>query len=116
MTFSLYAMALSSVSRSNRANRANTRESVGDPLDALQIDAFLMHLPKRRQLAQPLDLAHDEVGHVVDLFLRIEATQAEPDARVRQLVAHAERAKDVARLEAGRRARRAGAHRDVLDG
>ena len=43
----------------------------------------------------------DEVGHVVDLFLGREAAEAEADRGVRQLVADAERAQDVARLEAG---------------
>ena len=38
-------------------------------------------------LAQLLDLVDDEVGHVVDLFLGVEAAEAEADARVRQLVA-----------------------------
>ena len=46
-------------------------------------------------------LLDDEVGDVVDLFFGVEAAEAEADARVRELVADAERAEHVARLEAG---------------
>ena len=56
------------------------------------------------------------VDRVVDLFLGREAADGEAqDRAVRQLVAAAERAQHVARLQAGRGAGRAGRHRDVLD-
>src|SRR5690242_21561115 len=117
MTFVLYAMVGLFGSIGNRDGmRTPAGASVRHPGDALQIDAFFVHLVERGQLAQALDLVDDEVGHVVDLLLGREAPEAEADARVRELVADSERAQDVARLEAGRRAGGAGAHRDVLDG
>src|SRR5262249_6746750 len=55
-------------------------------------------------------------AYVFDLFVRVEAADAEPDRRVGELFADAHRAKDVARLEARAGAGRAARHGDVLDG
>ena len=66
----------------------------------------LVHLVERRHARAALDLADHEVGDVVDFFLGVEAAEAEADGRVRELVADAQRAQHVARLEA-----RAGAGR-----
>src|SRR5580692_7861712 len=92
ITFSLYAMTLSSFGGS----------SVSRPVDGLQIDSFFVHLVERRHVAQVLHLRDHELRHVVDLFLRVESTDAE-------------RAEHVARLEARRRAGRAAGDGDVLD-
>src|SRR5271165_2277245 len=89
---------------------------VGSPLHALEIDSFSVHLVEGRQVAQARDLAYDQVGDVVDFLFRVEASEAEADARVRELVADAQGPEHVARLQARRGARRARAHRDVLDG
>ena len=59
---------------------------MGDPGDALQVDAFFVHLVERGHVAQVLDLLDDEVGDVVDLFFRVETTEPETNARVRELV------------------------------
>ena len=55
------------------------------------------------------------LADVVDLFLGVEAADAEANRRVRQLLADAERAQHVRRLERRRGARRARRHRDVLE-
>src|SRR5689334_17793032 len=102
MTLSLYAMADSFL--------------VGGPLNRLQIDALFVHLVKRGHFAQSLDAVDHELADVIDLFVRVEAADAEPDRRVRELFAHAHRPKNVARLEARARAGRTARHRDVFDG
>src|SRR5690242_5441998 len=99
MTLSLYAMAIS---------------LVGSPLNSVEIDAVLVHLPERRELAQLADLALDQVGGVVDLFLRREAAERDADRAVRELVVSAERAQHIGRLQRRRGARRARRHGDVL--
>src|SRR6202042_771968 len=90
-----------------------TRRSVSGPLDALQIDSLFVHLVEGGHVAKVLPLPDDEVGHVVDLVLRVEPPEPESDARVRQLVSDSERAQDVARLEAGGGAGRAARDGDV---
>src|SRR4026208_2127948 len=83
MTLSEYAMAFLS--------------SVRGPLDRLDVDPFLMHLPERRQRAEALDRLHDQIDDEVDLLLRVEPTDAEPDRRVGELLADAARAGDARR-------------------
>ena len=53
--------------------------------------------------------------HVVDLFLGVEAAEAEADGAVRHVLLDAQRAQHVRRLERGRGAGRARRHRHVLD-
>src|SRR5258708_3524848 len=95
MTFSEYAMS-SSLYPSVLMTR------VCRPLDRLQIDAFLGHLPQWRKLPEPIHALNHIVRHVVDLFFGIEASDPESNRGVRQLFADAERPKHVGRLEARR--------------
>jgi hypothetical protein len=43
------------------------------PLDALEIDALLHHLPQRRHLSQSADVLLQQLDSEVDLVLRSEA-------------------------------------------
>src|SRR4051812_46640133 len=79
---------------------------MGRPLDLLDVDPLLDHLVERRHLAEPVHLADDVLDHEVHLLLGVEPADPEPDARVGQLVADAQRPQDVARFEAGAGARR----------
>src|SRR6185503_12828153 len=90
--------------------------SVSRPLDRLEVDPLLVHFVERRHLAEPAHARDDEIGHVVDLFVGVESADAEADGRMSQLFANPHRAKDVARLEAGARARRTARHGHVFDG
>ena len=60
------------------------------PFDRVQIDAILEHLPQGGHLAQTTDGVADELDCVVDLFFGGEATDAETDGAVCQLVVQAE--------------------------
>ena len=51
--------------------------SVLRPLDGLDVDAVLEHLPERRHLPQPPHLPHRPGHSVVDLLLRREPTDPE---------------------------------------
>ncbi len=62
------------------------------PLDLGQVDAFLDHLVERRELAKVPYYVDELVSHVINLGLGVEATDAEADGRVRDVVAQAERA------------------------
>src|SRR6185436_15389265 len=88
--------------------------SVGSPLDSTKIDAFLVHFPQRREVAQLLDLALEVVHRVVDFFLRREAAQREADGTVGQLVRAPEGAQHVRRFERRRGAGGARGNGDVL--
>src|SRR5579862_5528811 len=106
MTLLLYAMVPSSNRRVPVVLRfgrlAPGSASVGRPLHALQIDAFFVHLPKRREVAKPPNLFDDQVCNVVDFFFRVEATETKSNAGVGELISDAERTKNVARLQARR--------------
>ena len=80
-----------------------------------QVDAFFRHLVERRKLAQFAHHVDQFVGHVIDLFFRVEAADAEADGGMRDIVAHAQRLQHVTRLERGRRAGRAARNRDIVD-
>ena len=49
------------------------------PLDGLDVDAVLEHLPQRRHLPQPLHLPHRPRDRVVHLLLRREPPDAESE-------------------------------------
>src|SRR5262245_5201268 len=115
MTLSEYAIAASYGSACFWGACDSLRESVGLPVDGLQIDALAVHLVERRHLAQPLDLLDHARRDVVDLFFGVEATDAEADRGVRELFAHPHRAQHVARLEARAGAGAPARDRDVLD-
>ena len=55
-----------------------------------KIDAFFGHLVERRKLAQLLHHVDHLVGHVIDFVFRVEPAEAEPDGRMRQVVARAQ--------------------------
>src|ERR1700733_15149021 len=127
MTFSLYAMAgslhfhnlyrsLHCRPEARRVLHAMRRHLVRRPLDAVQIDSFFVHLVEGRQVPEFSYFSDHEIADVIDLLLGVEAPEAESNARVRQFITESHGAKHVAGLEAGRSARRTGAHRDVLDG
>ena len=88
---------------------------VGSPLDLGEVDAFLDHLVERGELAEVLDDGDDLVGDVVDLCLGVEAAEAEADGGVSDVVAEAEGLEDVAGLQRGGGAGRAGGDSDVVD-
>jgi hypothetical protein len=58
----------------------------GCPLHDVEVDAFLVHVPQRRQFAQLADLALQQLDRVVDFLFRREAADGEADRAVRQLV------------------------------
>ena len=71
------------------------------PLDRLDVDALLHHLPQRAHLAQAVDVMGARVDGVVHFFLGAEPTDAEADGGVRHVLLHAERAQHVRGLEGG---------------
>ena len=85
------------------------------PLNGLQINSFLDHLPQGRHLAEALDGGTDALGYVVELGLGGESADGNSQAGVGQLVVEAHRAQHVGGLEAGRGAGGARGHRDVLE-
>lgn len=56
------------------------------PLDRLEVDAFLDHLPEWAHFAQFLDLLDALARRVDHFFLGREAAQAEAYRRVRQVL------------------------------
>src|SRR5712664_1770657 len=102
MTFSLYAMCISLLT------------SMCCPLHRIQVDAVLVHLPQRAHLAQLADALLDEPDREIDVLARRETPEGETDGAVRELVVAAQGPQHVGRLEAGRRARRARRHRQLL--
>src|SRR5690606_23624426 len=89
---------------------------VSCPLDGVEGDAFLNHLPQGGHVAQALDVLLQELDHVVERGLGREPTDGHAEARVRQLVVEAHRPQHIARFEARRRAGGAGRERDILEG
>mmetsp|Transcript_14196 Transcript_14196/g.40417 ORF Transcript_14196/g.40417 Transcript_14196/m.40417 type:complete len:402 (+) Transcript_14196:48-1253(+) len=81
------------------------------PLDRLQVDAFLHHLPQRTHFAQPCHVGFQQMQHEIDFFLRRETPDAESQAAVCQFVIHAERSQHVTGFQ-----RRRGAGRTRTDG
>ena len=88
--------------------------SVLAPLDGLEVDTLLDHLPQRRHLPQLLHVLRGQLDRLVHLLNRREPTQSVPDARVRHLLVHAQRPENVRRLERRAGARAPAAHRDLL--
>src|SRR5471032_243269 len=85
------------------------------PLDGVNIDAVLEHIPQRRQFAQFVYFRFQQVHGEVDVFLGREAADGETDRAVRQFVAAAQGAQHVRWFQAGRGAGRTGRHGDILD-
>mmetsp|Transcript_6707 Transcript_6707/g.14649 ORF Transcript_6707/g.14649 Transcript_6707/m.14649 type:complete len:368 (-) Transcript_6707:290-1393(-) len=85
------------------------------PVDRLDVDPLLHHLPQRAHLAKPVHVLDAHLDGVVHLRLGREAADAEADRGVRHLLVDAERAEDVRRLERGGGAGGAARHRNVLE-
>jgi hypothetical protein len=62
---------------------------MSSPLDGIDIDAFLEHVPQRRQFAQLATFAFSS-SREVDVFFGREAADGEADRAVRQFVAAAQ--------------------------
>src|SRR5450756_2691272 len=88
---------------------------VRGPLNLGEVDSLFDHLVERRQFAELQDHVDELVGDVVHLRLGVEAAKAEADGAVRDVVAEAESLEDVAGLQGGRGAGRAGADGDIVD-
>src|ERR1043165_7833357 len=94
MTLLLYAMTAlrtlvptrSALTLDKESDGARCSSVLGRPLDALEVHALLGHLVERGHLPELLGLGHDELARVVDLLVRREAPEAEPDARVGELL------------------------------
>src|SRR4051812_44643188 len=99
MTLSLYAMFIS---------------LVRGPLNAVEVHAFLEHLPERAHLAQLADALLDELHRELDVLGLRETADGEADGAVRELVVAAECPQHVRRLERGGRAGRARRDRELL--
>mmetsp|Transcript_11703 Transcript_11703/g.37170 ORF Transcript_11703/g.37170 Transcript_11703/m.37170 type:complete len:405 (-) Transcript_11703:257-1471(-) len=84
------------------------------PLDGLDVDTLLDHLPQRAHFAQLLHVLHGEVHRAVHLVVRGKAADPKADRGVRELLFHAEGTQHVRGLQGRRRACRAGRDRDVL--
>src|SRR5579883_98760 len=97
------------------SQRAGFYRLVVRPLDLLDIDTLLHHLVQRGHFAEPAHFTDHQFDNRIDFRLSIEAAEAETDAGVSQFITHAERAKHVARFEAGTRACRTTRHGHILD-
>lgn len=86
------------------------------PLDRIQRHALLHQFPQRTQFAQETDAIRDRLQDIIDFLFRGEAADAEADTAMGALVAIAQRAQDVARLERGRGACAARGEGDVFEG
>jgi len=85
------------------------------PLDGVEINTLLNKLPQRTQLAQERHSLLDGLEHIVNLLLGREPADTEADTAVRALVAVAQRAENVRRLERGRCACGTRRQGDVLE-
>lgn len=65
------------------------------PVDGVDVDTLLHHLPQRAHLTKPVDGADNVLDDEVDLGLGGEAAQTEAQRRVRHVLGGTERAQDV---------------------
>ena len=84
------------------------------PLDGFQINSLLHHLPQRAHVAQVVDPLDSHFYCCVDLSLCCEAPNAKPDRRVGHVFVYAQSSENIAWLERGAGAGRAGRDRNVL--
>mmetsp|Transcript_37344 Transcript_37344/g.73230 ORF Transcript_37344/g.73230 Transcript_37344/m.73230 type:complete len:541 (-) Transcript_37344:11-1633(-) len=112
----MWPCALPLKARLHRRQLCRPSVRVLRPFYFLEVDPLLHHLPQRTHLPEPLHVLHEQVQHEIDLLLRGKPSDAEPQRRVRELVAHPQRPQHVARLQRRGRARAAGRHGDVLEG
>ena len=56
------------------------------PIQSFLVNPILVHFPEWRHFSQFCHGANHEIGYVVYFFLRVKATDAKPDARVRILI------------------------------
>ena len=66
------------------------------------------------QFSQPLDSVDGLFNHIIDLLLRGKPPNPKANTRMGNIIGRAQRAEDVARLQAGRGTRRARGERGVL--
>mmetsp|Transcript_22438 Transcript_22438/g.47403 ORF Transcript_22438/g.47403 Transcript_22438/m.47403 type:complete len:465 (-) Transcript_22438:1744-3138(-) len=85
------------------------------PLDLLEVDALLDHLPQRTHFSQSYDVLSQEFQNEIDLLLGREPSDPEPQARVGELVVDAQRAENVRGLQAGRGTGRSRRDGNVLE-
>ena len=52
---------------------------MGAPLDAVQVDALLDHLPQRAHVQEVLDVLSDLLDRVIDFFIGGEPAQTKAD-------------------------------------
>ena len=65
------------------------------PVDGVNIDTLLHHLPQRAHLTEPVDGTDNVLDDEVDLGLGGEAAKTEAKGRVRHVLSGTERAQDV---------------------
>ena len=65
------------------------------PVDGVDVNSLLHHLPQRAHLAEPVDGADDVLDDEVDLSLGGEAAETEAKGGVGHVLSGTERAQDV---------------------
>src|SRR5215469_15499826 len=85
------------------------------PLHALQVDAFFRHFVEWRKFAQALYRLDYAISDVIDFGVGVEASDAEADGAVRQVIARAQGLQYIRWLQRRRGAGRAAGNRDVVD-
>jgi len=84
------------------------------PLNALDVNALLHHLPQRAHLAQLLNMLHCQGDRAVHLSLGGKPAQAKADGGMRHILFHTQRPQHIAGLQAGTRACTATAYSQIL--
>ena len=72
------------------------------PLDGLNVNALLNHLPQWTHLSEPLGVRDASLSCEVNLLFRREPPDAEPDGRVSQILVSADSAENIGWLQRGR--------------
>ena len=85
------------------------------PLNLLQINPLLNHLPKRTHLSQSLHMFLQQIQNEIDLLLGRKPTNPKPQTTVRKLIVHTERAEYITGLETGTGTSGAGTNGNVLE-
>mmetsp|Transcript_24568 Transcript_24568/g.44306 ORF Transcript_24568/g.44306 Transcript_24568/m.44306 type:complete len:241 (-) Transcript_24568:117-839(-) len=88
--------------------------SILTPLNRLQINSLLHHLPQRTHLPQPMHMLIQQIQQKVHLGLRRKPPNTKPQTPVSQLVIHTQSPKHVTRLQRSRRTRAPRRNRHVL--
>lgn len=86
------------------------------PLNRIDINPLLHHLPQRAQLPQKRHPLLNSIQHIINLLIRREPSNTKSNTAVGALVAVAESPEDVTRFERGRGTSTAGGESDVFQG